>query len=170
MIPSEISFVCFWPLSCLVFPLVMLIHSSIGRSAFKLAEELRLSRLNQKLKQSALKPRALTDKEEYERKQQGFDTDEDDEQNDEQEQPAEDVDSGVVAEGATDMQLDAQDGKDAATATAAEPTKVSTSGPRLSRREQYRTDKRFQVRLPSKTVFRGKGEKKRMGCKPKRRR
>ena len=33
--------------------------------------------------------------------------------------------------------------------------KVSTSGPRMSRREQYKTTKNFQVRLTPKTHFRG---------------
>lgn len=48
--------------------------------------------------------------------------------------------------------------------------KISTSGPRLSRRESYRTDKNFQVRMTPKTHFRNRGETKKMGCKPHRRR
>lgn len=51
-----------------------------------------------------------------------------------------------------------------------EGKKVSTSGPRLSRRESYRTDKNFQVRMTPKTHFRARGEAKKMGCKPHRRR
>lgn len=39
-----------------------------------------------------------------------------------------------------------------------EKGKVSTSGPRLSRRESYRTDKGFQIRLTRKTEFRARGE------------
>lgn len=56
------------------------------------------------------------------------------------------------------------------TESVAEPIKVSTSGPRLSRRESYRTDKKFQVRPTPKTHFRARGEAKKMGCKPHRRR
>lgn len=91
----------------------------------------------------------------------------------------------------------------------AEGAKVSTSGPRLSRRENYKSSKGFQIRLTPKTHFRGeyfsvwqpmvrsrawfwsagrgsgsgggflltllcpttaRGEGKRMGCKPQRRR
>ncbi|KAK4051068.1 hypothetical protein OIO90_004808 [Microbotryomycetes sp. JL221] len=133
------------------------------KSAFKLAEDLRLALLNAKLKQSALKPRALTDAEEHQRKQDGYETEDEEQQGDDQ---------------AASMQVDdatANESTEASTSehkTAADQQnqKVSTSGPRLSRREQYRSDKRFQVRLPSKTVFRASGEKKRMGCKPKRRR
>ena len=44
-----------------------------------MAEEIRMARLNDQLKKSALKPRALTDKEEWERKQEGFETDEEEE-------------------------------------------------------------------------------------------
>lgn len=44
------------------------------KSAFKLAEDIRLARLNAKLKQSSLKPRQLTDKEEWEREQAGYET------------------------------------------------------------------------------------------------
>ena len=47
-----------------------------------------------------------------------------------------------------------------------ETGKISTSGPRFARRESYRTDKGFQVRLTRKTEFRARGESKRMGCKP----
>lgn len=53
---------------------------SDSASAYKLAEDIRVQRLSAQLKQSALKPRALTDKEEWERKQAGFETDEDDEE------------------------------------------------------------------------------------------
>ncbi|KAM0791222.1 hypothetical protein ACM66B_005703 [Microbotryomycetes sp. NB124-2] len=135
------------------------------KSAFKLAEDLRLARLNAKLKESSLKPRALTDVEEHQRRQDGFETDEEvDDQKDEQ-QPQQD--STANDDDATGMQIDGGEGSQA---NEQGSVKVSTSGPRLSRREQYRTDKRFQVRLPSKTVFKARGEQKRMGCKPKRRR
>lgn len=56
------------------------------RSDYRLAEDIRLNRLNSKLKQSALKPRALTDKEEYDRRQAGYETDDDD--NDPEQQQA----------------------------------------------------------------------------------
>lgn len=50
------------------------------RSDYKLKHDLRIQRLNAQLKASALKPRALTDKEEWEREQAGYETvDEDDE-------------------------------------------------------------------------------------------
>lgn len=58
-----------------------------------------------------------------------------------------------------------------ATATTEDPSsKPSTSGPRLSRRETYKTDKGFMVRLPSKTVFRARGQKALKTGKPHRRR
>lgn len=53
---------------------------SDSASAYKLAEDIRLQRLSAQLKQSALKPRSLTDKEEWERKQAGFETDEEEEE------------------------------------------------------------------------------------------
>lgn len=56
------------------------VKRSDSASAYKLAEDIRLQRLSAQLKQSALKPRALTDKEEWERKQAGFETDDDEEE------------------------------------------------------------------------------------------
>lgn len=56
------------------------VKRSDSASAYKLAEDIRVQRLSAQLKQSALKPRALTDKEEWERKQAGFETDEEDEE------------------------------------------------------------------------------------------
>ena len=52
----------------------------------------------------------------------------------------------------------------------ADKVKVSTAGPRLSHRESYKASKGFTVRQAPKTHFRARGEKKRMGCKPHRRR
>lgn len=46
------------------------------RSAFNIAETLRFSRLSEKLKESALQPKALTDAEEHRRKQDGYETEE----------------------------------------------------------------------------------------------
>lgn len=56
------------------------VKRSDSASAYKIAEDIRLQRLSAQLKQSALKPRALTDKEEWERKQAGFETDDDEEE------------------------------------------------------------------------------------------
>lgn len=56
------------------------VKRSDAASAYKLAEDIRVQRLSAQLKQSALKPRALTDKEEWERKQAGFETDDDDDE------------------------------------------------------------------------------------------
>lgn len=44
------------------------------RSAYKIAQDLRMQRMSAQLKASSLKPRALTDKEEWERKQEGYET------------------------------------------------------------------------------------------------
>ncbi|GAA5888255.1 hypothetical protein JCM5296_000248 [Sporobolomyces johnsonii] len=126
------------------------------KSDYKLAEDIRLNRLNAALKKSALKPRALTDKEEWERKQEGFETDEDDDAEQSDKQQGED--GGMEVDGT------------ASTSTAEPPKKVSTSGPRLSRRESYRASKGFTVKQTPTTQFRARGEKKRMGCKPQRRR
>jgi hypothetical protein len=41
-----------------------------------MAEDLRLARLSAKLKESALKPKELTDAEEYKRQQEGYETEE----------------------------------------------------------------------------------------------
>ncbi|KAK4054592.1 hypothetical protein OIV83_001086 [Microbotryomycetes sp. JL201] len=137
------------------------------KSAFKLAEDLRLARLNARLKQSSLKPRALTDAEERQRKEDGFETDDNEDAVAVVNEPQAGSDGGDVATSSAGMHIDGSEADESKDQT---PAKISTSGPRLSRREQYRTDKRFQVRLPSKTVFKARGETKRMGCKPKRRR
>ncbi|GAA5920574.1 hypothetical protein JCM1841_005741 [Sporobolomyces salmonicolor] len=130
------------------------------KSDYKLAEDIRLSRLNTALKKSALKPRALTDKEEWERKQEGFETDEEEEDGtahgEQSEKQGEE--GGMEVDGT------------ASTSTAEPPKKVSTSGPRLSRRESYRASKGFTVKQTPTTQFRARGEKKRMACKPQRRR
>ncbi|GAA5884731.1 hypothetical protein JCM3774_005905 [Rhodotorula dairenensis] len=144
------------------------VKRSDAASAYKLAEDIRVQRLSAQLKQSALKPRALTDKEEWERKQAGFETDDDDDE----EQDEGDADAAAAAkkEG-----MDFEQGPNASTSAAAaeeggEPTKISTSGPRMSRREAYRSSKGFTVKQTPKTHFTARGEKKRMGCKPHRRR
>ena len=49
-------------------------------SDYKLKHDLRIQKLNEKLKASALKPRALTDKEEWEREQAGYETVDDDDE------------------------------------------------------------------------------------------
>ncbi|GAA5942180.1 uncharacterized protein JCM15063_002032 [Sporobolomyces koalae] len=130
------------------------------KSAYKMAEEIRLSRLNEQLKKSALKPKALTDKAEWERKQQGFETDdEEDEQSAEGaegDKKEDNVEGGMQVEGEETSEEPAQ--------------KVSTSGPRVSRREAYRSSKGFKVKQTPRTLFTARGEKKRQGCKPKRRR
>ncbi|GAA6060980.1 hypothetical protein JCM10212_000666 [Sporobolomyces blumeae] len=128
------------------------------KSAYKMAEEIRMARLSSALKESAMKPRALTDKEEWERKQEGFETDDEaDEPQDGAEAKEDDkVEGAMQVEGSTSDDKPAQ--------------KVSTSGPRVSRREAYRSSKGFRVKQTPRTLFTAKGEKKRQGCKPKRRR
>ncbi|GAA5831906.1 hypothetical protein JCM5353_008139 [Sporobolomyces roseus] len=125
------------------------------KSAYKMAEDIRMARLNQELKKSALKPKALTDKAEWERKQEGFETDEEDE--DEEKKQEENVEGEMQVEGEESESKEPQ-------------AKVSTSGPRVSRRESYRSSKGFKVKQTPTTLFTARGEKKRMGCKPKRRR
>ncbi|GAA5881732.1 hypothetical protein JCM16303_006429 [Sporobolomyces ruberrimus] len=120
------------------------------KSAYKMAEDIRMSRLNQELKKSALKPKALTDKQEWERKQEGFETDEEEDPKVER-----DADKSNGEEKEEDKEPQA---------------KISTSGPRVSRRESYRSSKGFKVKQTPTTLFTARGEKKRMGCKPKRRR
>ncbi|GAA5983568.1 hypothetical protein JCM10908_000339 [Rhodotorula pacifica] len=143
------------------------VKRSDSASAYKLAEDIRLQRLSSQLKQSALKPRALTDKEEWERKQAGFETDE--------EAEGEEGAEGEEKEGGMDLES-AATGPVASTSTATteeegkEKEKISTSGPRMSRREAYRSSKGFTVKQTPKTHFTARGEKKRMGCKPHRRR
>lgn len=44
--------------------------------------------------------------------------------------------------------------------------KISTSGPRMSRREAYRSSKGFTVKQAPKTVFRAKGEGQSFLCPP----
>ncbi|BGP16243.1 hypothetical protein JCM10213v2_004241 [Rhodosporidiobolus nylandii] len=114
-----------------------------------------MQRLAASLKQSALKPRALTDKEEREREQEGFETDEE-------------AEGAEKAEG-EDMAVEGEQ-PEASTSTSEPPKKVSTSGPRMSRREAYRSSKGFTVKQTPRTHFPSKGEKKRSGCKPHRRR
>lgn len=59
-----------------------------------MAEDIRMARLNDQLKKSALKPKALTDKAEWERKQEGFETDEEEEVEGEGEKKEENVEGG----------------------------------------------------------------------------
>ncbi|KAM0752566.1 hypothetical protein T439DRAFT_178058 [Meredithblackwellia eburnea MCA 4105] len=120
-------------------------------SVYKRTETARLERLSSKLKESAKKPRALTDVEEYERKQSG-------------------VEEGVEVDVEGDGMNVEEEGEKEGEEEGDDSKKVSTSGPRMSRREKYRTSKGFQIRLTPKTHFRAKGEGKRMGCKPHRRR
>lgn len=95
------------------------------------------------------------------------------------------------------MEVDGTASTSGAQAGGDEPkAKVSTSGPRMSRRESYRSSKGFTVKQTPKTHFRAAGEsasqrplpvfralsvtdslplppplaEKRMGCKPQRRR
>ncbi|KAL8280006.1 hypothetical protein RQP46_007587 [Phenoliferia psychrophenolica] len=117
------------------------------KSAFRVAEDARLARLSSKLSASLAKPKELTDKEEYLRKQDGY----------EEIEPVEGSSKDMEVEG------EKVEGE-------GEDVKVSTSGPRMSRRESYRAHKGFQIRMKPKTLFRGKGEGKSMGCKPQRRR
>ncbi|GAA5962926.1 hypothetical protein JCM3765_005923 [Sporobolomyces pararoseus] len=126
------------------------------KSAYKMAEDIRMARLNDQLKKSALKPRALTDKEEWERKQEGFETDEEEETAEGEDEKKEDnVEGGMEVEGEKSE----------------EPKqKISTSGPRVSRREAYKASKGFKVRQTPTNIFTARGERKRQGCKPKRRR
>ncbi|GAA5985773.1 hypothetical protein JCM11641_006202 [Rhodosporidiobolus odoratus] len=132
------------------------------KSAFHMAEQLRLQRLATSLKQSSLKPRALTDKEEWERKQEGFET--------ESENGEEDVTEGAEKAGGEEDATET-DAPAASASTSSEPgKKPSTSGPRMSRREAYRASKGFTVKQTPRTQFPAKGEKSRRGCKPHRRR
>ncbi|GAA6040925.1 hypothetical protein JCM8097_003190 [Rhodosporidiobolus ruineniae] len=135
------------------------------KSAFNIAEKLRMQRLAASLKQSALKPRALTDKEEWERQQEGYETESDKGDEEKKEEGAE----GEAKEGG--MEVDGTASTSASTSTS-EPAggKVSTSGPRMSRREAYRSSKGFTVKQTPRTLFPSTGEKKRKGCKPHRRR
>ncbi|GAA5899958.1 DUF2423 domain-containing protein [Sporobolomyces salmoneus] len=128
------------------------------KSAYKMAEDIRMARLNDQLKKSALKPKALTDKQEWERKQEGFETDEE-EEGDEPVKEGENVEGGMQVEG-----------EPTATEEEEPKQKISTSGPRVSRREAYRSSKGFKVKQTPTTLFTARGEKKRMACKPKRRR
>ncbi|GJN90614.1 hypothetical protein Rhopal_003626-T1 [Rhodotorula paludigena] len=131
------------------------------KSAYKIAQDLRMQRMSAQLKASSLKPRALTDKEEWERKQEGYET------------VSEDGEQTAAADGKADggMEVDGTASTSGAQAGGDEPkAKVSTSGPRMSRRESYRSSKGFTVKQTPKTHFRAAGEKKRMGCKPQRRR
>ncbi|SCV72086.1 BQ2448_4780 [Microbotryum intermedium] len=128
-------------------------------SVFKQADDLRLQRLSAKLKASALKPRQRTDKEEWERKQDGYETEEEDKDG-----QAAGTDKKADAEDkvADEMAVDGQDNQ-AETSEASPKPKVSTSGPRMTRREVFRTEKKFMVRPTPKTVFPARGEKKRTG-------
>ncbi|KWU41200.1 hypothetical protein RHOSPDRAFT_37257 [Rhodotorula sp. JG-1b] len=145
------------------------VKRSDSASAYKLAEDIRVQRLSAQLKQSALKPRALTDKEEWERKQAGFETDEEDEEDatkEEEEEGGMDLEGGQSTAASTSAGGADKAGEDAKE----EGEKISTSGPRMSRREAYRSSKGFTVKQTPKTHFTARGEKKRMGCKPHRRR
>lgn len=146
------------------------VKRSDSASAYKLAEDIRLQRLSAQLKQSALKPRALTDKEEWERKQAGFETDDDEEE--EEDGATKEAEGGMELEGqSAAASTSAAAGADKAGEDAKEEgEKISTSGPRMSRREAYRSSKGFTVKQTPKTHFTARGEKKRMGCKPHRRR
>ncbi|SCZ88361.1 BZ3500_MvSof-1268-A1-R1_Chr2-1g04360 [Microbotryum saponariae] len=124
-------------------------------SVFKQADDLRLQRLSAKLKASALKPRERTDKEEWERKQDGYETEEEGEGEQAAPKDAKTEDK-VVDEMAVD-------GEQAETSEPAPKQKISTSGPRMTRREVFRTEKNFMVRPTPKTVFPARGEKKRTG-------
>ncbi|BGP48324.1 hypothetical protein JCM10450v2_004196 [Rhodotorula kratochvilovae] len=126
-------------------------------SDYKIAQDLRIQRLNAALKASALKPRALTDKEEWEREQAGYETVDEDE--DKKEDAAEEQ-----KEGGMDVEAEAS------TSEPAPKPKISTSGPRMSRREEYRASKGFTVKQAPRTHYPAIGEKKRKGCKPMRRR
>ncbi|GAA6016048.1 hypothetical protein JCM11491_000652 [Sporobolomyces phaffii] len=130
------------------------------KSAYKMAEDIRMARLNDQLKKSALKPKALTDKAEWERKQEGFETDDDDQP----EAAEENVEGGEFSLSLPQMQVEGGEQD-------AEPkAKISTSGPRVSRRESYKASKGFTVKQTPTTLFTARGQKKRQGCKPKRRR
>ncbi|GAA5864584.1 hypothetical protein JCM8547_005589 [Rhodosporidiobolus lusitaniae] len=131
-----------------------------SKSAFKIADDLRMARLSAQLKKSAMKPRALTDKEEWERQQEGYETEEEDV-----------AIEGEGSEGSS-KDVEGKEGMDVETAEGEEKPKekVSTSGPRMSRRESYRSSKGFTVKQTPRTLFLAKGEKKRMACKPHRRR
>ncbi|BGP32261.1 hypothetical protein JCM10296v2_004042 [Rhodotorula toruloides] len=134
------------------------------KSAFKLAEDIRLARLNAKLKQSSLKPRQLTDKEEWEREQAGYETVEGEDAEEEGEKEgAEEKDGGMDVEPTASTCASTTD-------SSAPKPKISTSGPRMSRREAYRSSKGFTVKQTPRTHFTAPGEKKRKGCKPHRRR
>ncbi|KAK4702589.1 hypothetical protein P7C70_g3629, partial [Phenoliferia sp. Uapishka_3] len=111
------------------------------RSAFRVAEDARLARLSNKLQESLAKPKALTDAEEYRRKKEGI----------------EDIEGETpVPSGSKDMEVDGSAAVEGdAEAEGEDNGKVSTSGPRMSRRETYRTAKKFQVRLKPNTLFRG---------------
>ncbi|GAA5935470.1 hypothetical protein JCM3775_006281 [Rhodotorula graminis] len=137
-------------------------HRAIKRedpnSDYKLKHDLRIQKLNEKLKASALKPRALTDKEEWEREQAGYETVDDDDET---------AKEGAADKKEGDMEVEGE------ASTSAEPApkpKISTSGPRMSRREEYRASKGMTVKQTPRTHFPAMGEKKRMGCKPMRRR
>lgn len=58
------------------------------KSVFNAVENLRMANLSSKLKASALKPKAITDAEEYKRKQEGYETEEEGENKDEPGQSA----------------------------------------------------------------------------------
>ncbi|BGP24826.1 hypothetical protein Rt10032_c09g3776 [Rhodotorula toruloides] len=136
------------------------------KSAFKLAEDIRLARLNAKLKQSSLKPRQLTDKEEWEREQAGYET-----VGEEEGEEGEKEGDEEVKEGGMDVDPSASTSTSSAPADSSAPKpKISTSGPRMSRREAYRSSKGFTVKQTPRTHFTAPGEKKRKGCKPHRRR
>ncbi|TNY18289.1 hypothetical protein DMC30DRAFT_418974 [Rhodotorula diobovata] len=137
-----------------------------AKSDYKLKHDLRIQRLNAQLKASALKPRALTDKEEWEREQAGYETvDEDDEAATQKEEG--DAEEGKKDGGGMDVEAEAST---SAPAEAAPKPKISTSGPRMSRREEYRASKGLTVKQTPRTHFPAMGEKKRKGCKPMRRR
>ena len=128
------------------------------RSAFRVAEDARLARLSNKLSESLARPKALTDAEEYRRKKDGY-------EEIEGETPVAGSSKGpsvcvCSARGpdadplaCVDMDVD---GSAPAAEEAVDPdAKVSTSGPRMSRRESYRAHKGFQIRLKPNTLFRG---------------
>ncbi|GAA5845527.1 hypothetical protein JCM9279_003063 [Rhodotorula babjevae] len=139
-------------------------HRAIKRedpnSDYKLKHDLRIQKLNEKLKASALKPRALTDKEEWEREQAGYETVDDDDEAAKE--------GAEKKEGA--MEVEGEASTSDKPAEAAPKPKISTSGPRMSRREEYRASKGITVKQTPRTHFPAMGEKKRMGCKPMRRR
>jgi len=133
-----------------------------------MAEDIRMARLNQELKKSALKPKALTDKAEWERKQEGFETDEEDE-GDEEKKQEENVEGGKSTLNSlsiamyrvlidelrefTEMQAEGEESE-----SKESQAKVSTSGPRVSRRESYRSSKGFKVKQTPTTLFTARGE------------